>query len=71
MATATQTLRNFIDGEHVEPASGRTMPVFNPATGQEIAQAPDSDATDVDRAVAAARAAFEDGSWSNATPGER
>jgi betaine-aldehyde dehydrogenase len=71
MATATQTLRNFIDGEHVEPASGRTMPVFNPATGEEIAQAPDSDATDVDRAVAAARAAFEDGSWSNATPGER
>jgi betaine-aldehyde dehydrogenase len=71
MATATQTLRNFIDGEHVEPASGRTMPVLNPATGEEIAQAPDSDATDVDRAVAAARAAFEDGSWSNATPGER
>jgi betaine-aldehyde dehydrogenase len=71
MATATQTLQNFIDGEHVDPASGRTQPVLNPATGEEIAQAPDSDREDVDRAVAAARRAFEDGGWSTATPSER
>jgi betaine-aldehyde dehydrogenase len=71
MATATQTLRNFIDGELVEAASGETAPVLNPATGEEIAQAPVSGPEDVDRAVAAAKAAFEEGSWSNATPGER
>jgi betaine-aldehyde dehydrogenase len=71
MATATQTLQNFIDGELVDAASGRTEAVLNPATGEEIAQAPASDREDVDRAVAAARAAFEDGAWSTATPGER
>ncbi len=69
MATATQTLKNFIDGEAVEPAEGRTDAVLNPATGEEIAQAPSSTAADIDRAVAAARTAFE--TWGNTTPGER
>ncbi len=70
MATvATTTLQNFIDGEFVDPADGATEPVLNPATGQEVAQAPLSNAEDVDRAVAAARRAFE--GWSNTTPGER
>jgi betaine-aldehyde dehydrogenase len=69
MATATQTLQNFIDGEFVAPADGRTEAVLNPATAGEIAQAPASTATDVDRAVKAARAAFA--SWGTTTPGER
>jgi betaine-aldehyde dehydrogenase len=69
MATATRTLRNFVDGEHVDPAEGRSEPVLNPATGEQIATAPLSDATDVDRAVQAARRAFE--GWANATPAER
>jgi betaine-aldehyde dehydrogenase len=69
MATATQTLQNFIDGEFVDPAEGRTQAVLNPATAEEIAQAPDSGGADVDRAVAAARKAFT--GWSEATPGER
>jgi betaine-aldehyde dehydrogenase len=69
MATATRTLRNFIDGESVDPVDGRTEPVLNPATGEEIAQAPLSGAADVERAVAAARRAFD--GWSGATPGER
>jgi betaine-aldehyde dehydrogenase len=69
MATATQTLQNFIDGEFVAPAEGRTEPVLNPATAEEIAQAPASTATDVDRAVRAARAAFA--SWGDTTPAER
>src|SRR5215218_4316557 len=71
MATTTdvQTLQNFIDGEWVAPAEGRTEPVLNPATGEQIAEAPLSTADDVDRAVKAARAAFE--SWSQTTPGER
>jgi betaine-aldehyde dehydrogenase len=70
VATAvTRTLRNFVDGEHVDPAEGRTEPVLNPATGEQIAQAPVSTAADVERAVAAARRAFE--GWADATPQER
>jgi betaine-aldehyde dehydrogenase len=70
MATATQTLKNFINGDWVDPAEGRTDPVYNPATGEEIAQAPSSTAEDVDRAVKAARDAFE-GGWGTTTPAER
>ena len=70
MATATQTTKNFIDGDWVDPAEGRTDPVYNPATGEELAQAPSSTAEDVDRAVKAARAAFESG-WATTTPAER
>jgi betaine-aldehyde dehydrogenase len=69
MATATETLKNFIDGEFVDPADGRTSAVVNPSTGEEIAQSPDSTGEDVDRAVRAARSAFD--SWSRTTPGER
>jgi betaine-aldehyde dehydrogenase len=67
--TATTPLRNFIDGEFTDAAGGATTPVLNPATGQEIAQAPSSTQADVDRAVAAARAAFP--GWAATTPGER
>ena len=49
--------RNFINNEWVTPASARTLEVLNPATGKVIATVPDSDASDIDRAVAAARAA--------------
>jgi betaine-aldehyde dehydrogenase len=68
-ATATQPLRNFIDGEFVEAAEGATSPVLNPATGQESWQAASSGDVDVDRAVAAARRAFP--GWAATTPGER
>jgi betaine-aldehyde dehydrogenase len=67
--TATAPLRNFIDGEPADAAEGATTAVLNPATGQEIAQAPSSSQADVDRAVAAARRAFD--GWANTTPGER
>ena len=70
MATATGTrLQNFIDGEFVDPADGASEDVINPATGETIAQAPLSSPEDVDRAVAAARRAFE--TWSVTTPGAR
>ena len=70
MATATLTkLQNFIDGELVDAADGATEEVLNPATGEPIAEAPLSSAEDVDRAVAAARRAFE--TWSQTTPRER
>jgi betaine-aldehyde dehydrogenase len=67
--TDVQILRNFVDGEFADPADGRTEPVVNPANGQTIAQAPLSNAEDVDRAVGAARAAFD--GWAGTTPMER
>jgi betaine-aldehyde dehydrogenase len=68
MASTTETLSNFIDGERVA-WSGETEAVLNPATGGELARAPISNAEDVDRAVKAARGAFD--GWSNTTPGQR
>ncbi len=66
MATATGTkLQNFINGEFVDP-SGGVEDVINPSTGETIAQAPLSTAEDVDRAVEAARKAFE--TWGASTP---
>jgi betaine-aldehyde dehydrogenase len=71
MATMTKTkLQNFIDGEFVDPAEGQTEPVLNPATAEEIAEAPLSTEQDVNRAVEAARRAFE-GGWADTTPAER
>jgi betaine-aldehyde dehydrogenase len=69
MATAITTLKNFIDGEFVDPADGQTEPILNPATGEAIAEAPMSSPADVDRAVKAARAAWN--GWATTTPGER
>ena len=64
-----RTLENFIDGAFQPALEGATEPVLNPATGEEIAQAPLSGAADVDAAVGAARRAFAD--WSQTTPGAR
>jgi betaine-aldehyde dehydrogenase len=70
MATVEKTrLRNFIGGEAVDPAEGRTEDVVNPATGEVIAEAPLSTKVDVDAAVAAAKAAFP--GWAATPPGER
>src|SRR3954462_11991507 len=67
--TSVETYRNFIGGEWVDPAEGRTEEVISPSTGEVIGHAPLSTAEDVDKAVAAARAAFD--GWANSTPGER
>ena len=69
MATEVLNLQNFIDGERADPVEGQTEPVLNPATAEVIAYAPLSTAADVDRAVRAARRAFE--TWGMTTPGER
>jgi betaine-aldehyde dehydrogenase len=70
MATETKTkVQNFIDGERIDSASGKTEEVLNPATGEPIADAPLSEAEDVDRAVEAAKRAFD--GWATTTPGER
>ena len=47
--------RMLIDGRFVLAASGKTFPVYNPATGEVVAQVPEAEAEDVDRAVTAAR----------------
>nr|WP_323848763.1 aldehyde dehydrogenase family protein [Mycolicibacterium mucogenicum] len=61
----------YIDGQWVESASGRRFDTVDPATEQVITTVPHSDAEDVDRAVLAARRAFEDGPWPAMTPAER
>ncbi|MCA1510522.1 CoA-acylating methylmalonate-semialdehyde dehydrogenase [Bradyrhizobium sp. NBAIM01] len=61
----SQTIRNFINGELVQGRSGRTSPVFNPATGQHSGTLGLASADDVRTAVGAARAAFP--AWA-ATP---
>ena len=60
----------LIGGEWVDAASGRTFPAVNPSTGEVIAELAEGDAADADRAVAAARAAFE-GPWRRLKPRDR
>ncbi len=61
----------FIDGKFVDAASGRTFDSVNPATGAVLAPVAECDEEDINRAVAAGRAAFEDGRWSRMAPGDR
>ena len=61
----------LINGQWVEAASGKTFDAINPATEQAMAQIAEGDKEDINRAVAAARKAFEDSAWSRATPAER
>jgi len=60
----------FINGQFVDAASGRTFETPNPATGETLAHVAEGDAEDINRAVTAARAAFN-GPWSRMTPSER
>src|ERR1700684_4018751 len=69
MASDVRRLRNFVDGELIDAEGDGAEAVLNPATGETLARAPISSAADVDRAVGAARRAFE--SWSRTTPARR
>lgn len=62
-------IKNYINGEFVAPNSGAYLDNYNPAEGEVYSQIPDSDASDVDKAVEAAKAAFP--SWSALTREER
>ena len=64
-----RTVRNFINGESVDAAEGRTSDLVDPSTGEVFGTAPVSGAEDVDRAYTAAAAAFE--TWRDTTPSER
>jgi len=61
----------FIDGKWMNAASGKTFPTYNPATGEVMAQIAEGDREDINRAVKAARKAFESGPWSDMTASER
>src|SRR5258708_15149735 len=61
----------FMNGEWVDSKSAKTFPVYDPSTEEVIPQVPDASADDVNRAVAAAKAAFEDGPWASTTAQER
>src|SRR6202051_18434 len=66
-----RTYKNFVNGEWVASSSGETFPVYNPSTEEVIAQVSSSNAADVDRAVKAARAAFDSGPWGQTNAAER
>ncbi|HVJ98303.1 MAG TPA: aldehyde dehydrogenase family protein, partial [Acidimicrobiia bacterium] len=61
----------FIGGEWVAPASGNTIEVISPHTEEVVGVVPDASTADVDKAVAAARDAFDNGEWPRLTPEER
>jgi acyl-CoA reductase-like NAD-dependent aldehyde dehydrogenase len=62
-----KTHQLYINGEFVEPQSTATLDVIDPSTTDIIARVPASVPADVDRAVKAARAAFDAGAWKDAT----
>lgn len=69
--TEVRNYQMYINDEWVASNSSKTFPVYDPSTEEIIAQVPDANAEDVNRAVAAARAAFEEGAWPQTTPQER
>ncbi len=85
MATATQAVtldqnvaryvakprKMLINGQWVDAASGKTFPTYNPATGDVLAQVAEGDREDINRAVDAARAAFDQGPWRKLSHSER
>ena len=61
----------IINGEAVEAASGRTYTTINPATEEPVCAVAEAGPEDVERAVAAARAAFDSGPWPRMRPQDR
>ncbi len=63
--------RMYINGERMDAARGSWLPVYDPSTEEIIAEVPDADAADIDRAAKAARTAFDSGPWPQMTAQER
>ena len=61
----------LINGQWVNSVSGKTFPTYNPSTGEVLAQIAEGDREDIERAVAAARRAFDNGPWRKMTASER
>jgi betaine-aldehyde dehydrogenase len=70
-SATTQKYQMYVNGEWIASNSGKTFPVYDPSTEEAIAEVPDSNAKDIDRAVAAAKDAFENGPWASSTAQER
>src|ERR1700756_4620592 len=68
---AVRRYQMYINGEFVESRSGKYFPVVEPSTEEILAEVPDADEKDVNRAVAAAKAAFDSGAWPQSTAQER
>jgi len=65
------TFRLYIDGAWTDAAGGATYDVVNPATEEVIARAPNASLADMNKAISAARRAFDDGPWTRTTPKDR
>jgi aldehyde dehydrogenase (NAD+) len=71
MSSALKSYPLYIDGKWVDGSSDEALDVINPATEEVITKVPQASVEDVDRAVAAARRAFEEGPWPRMSPRER
>jgi len=69
--TSVRAYQNYVNGQWVSSASGKTFPVYDPSTEEVIAQVAASESADVERAVKAARAAFDSGPWPKTTAQDR
>ncbi|KAK2409161.1 aldehyde dehydrogenase family 2 member B4, mitochondrial [Trifolium repens] len=63
--------QHLINGQFVDSASGKTFPTYDPRTGEAIAHVAEGDAEDINRAVSAAREAFDNGPWPKMSAYER
>ncbi|KAG5097152.1 hypothetical protein JHK82_047006 [Glycine max] len=63
--------QNLINGQFVDAASGKTFPTYDPRSGEVIAKVAEGDVEDINRAVSAARKAFDEGPWPKMTAYER
>lgn len=59
-ASTSSTYQHFINGQYTPPSSGKYTPIFSPRTGLQFAQIAEASVGDVDAAIAAARACFDD-----------
>ena len=66
-----KTWKMYVDGKWIDAQDGRTHAVENPATEEDVALVPDASLADLDRAIAAARRAFDEGPWPRTPLSER
>jgi betaine-aldehyde dehydrogenase len=64
-------LQNYVDGKWIDAADGKRFDVFDPSSGEVIARAADSQPADVEKAIDAARRAFDEGPWPHGGERER
>ncbi|MBA0087244.1 MAG: aldehyde dehydrogenase family protein, partial [Acidobacteria bacterium Pan2503] len=69
--TSVRTYQNYVNGQWVSSTSGETFPVYDPSSEEVIAQVASSGSPEVDKAVQAARAAFDSGPWATTTAQDR